>query len=45
MTNYRREDDPITYKKGKVLSDDIKIIQLICQKRYKEAIKLLVELC
>lgn len=45
MTNYRREDDPATYNKGNVLSDEIKIIQLICQKRYKEAMKLLVDLC
>lgn len=59
MTDYRRDEDTVTYKnknvtysnetvtynKKQLLSDDIKAIQLICQKQYKEAIKLLVDLC
>ena len=46
MTDYRRDED-ITYTKPQTekVPDDIKAIQLICQKKYKEAIKLLVELC
>ncbi len=54
MTDYQRELDPygekIKYKtkpepKSERVPDDIKAIKLICKKDYKEAIKLLVELC
>ena len=51
MTDYQRELDPygnkIEYKtkpEQKPVPDDIKAIQLICKKDYKEAIKILVEL-
>ena len=51
MTDYQRELDPygkkIEYKtkpEPKPVPDDIKAIQLICKKDYKEAIKVLVEL-
>lgn len=51
MTDYQRELDPygekIKYKpepKSDPVPDDIKAIQLICKKDYKEAIKILVEL-
>ena len=50
MTDYQRELDPygekIKYKpEPKPVPDDIKAIQLICKKDYKEAIKILLELC
>ena len=52
MTDYQRELDPygekIKYKpepKAEQLPDDIEAIQLICKKDYKEAIKILLELC
>ena len=51
MTDYYKELDlydseimPCKAKPERV-PDDIKAIQLICKKDYKEAIKLLVELC
>lgn len=49
MTDYQRELDPYgekikTKPEPKPVSDDIKAIQLICKKDYKEAIKVLVEL-
>ena len=52
MTDYQRELDPYGEKikikpepKPEPVHDDIKAIQLICKKDYKEAIKILVELC
>ena len=54
MTDYQRELDPYGKKiecktkpepKPEPVPDDIKAIQLICKKDYKEAIKILVELC
>lgn len=55
MTDYYKEldlyDSEIMPCKAKPepklerVPDDIKAIQLICKKDYKEAIKLLVELC
>ena len=51
MTDYQRELDPYGEKiktkpepKPEPVPDDIKAIQLICKKDYKEAIKILVEL-
>ena len=56
MTDYQRDLDPygekIKYKpepnpepKPETVHDEIKAIQLICKKDYKEAIRILVELC
>ena len=49
MTDYQREFESVVTDKRKPepepVSDEIKAIQLICKKDYKEAIKLLVELC
>ena len=49
MTDYCREFESVVTDKQKPehepVSDEIKAIQLICKKDYKEAIKLLVELC
>lgn len=49
MTDYCREFESVLAEKRKPepepVSDDIKAIQLICKKDYREAIKLLVELC
>lgn len=44
MTDYRRDEDAVVYEKQE-LANEIRIIQLIFQKRYKEAMKLLVDLC
>ncbi len=49
MTDYCREFESVLTDNRKPepepVHDDIKAIQLICKKDYKEAIKLLVELC
>ena len=49
MTDYCREFESVVTDKQKPkpepVPDDIKAIELICKKDYKEAIKILVELC
>jgi hypothetical protein len=49
MTDYCREFESVLAEKRKPehepVPNDIKAIELICKKDYKEAIKLLVELC